>query len=70
MVASRRLGQVWSMMSKETETYADIAFPVRGDPLPLDHGYLLFSALSRVAPELHRQPAWGVHPVLGVRDGT
>ncbi len=47
----------------------DIAFPVSGASLPLDHGYTLFSAMSRLVPELHRQPSWGVHPVFGVRDG-
>lgn len=45
----------------------DLAFPLRGDPLPLDHGFPLFGALSRLLPALHEHPEWGVHPVLGQR---
>lgn len=46
----------------------DLAFPLRGDALPLDHGFALFGALSRVLPALHEHPTWGVHPVLGRRE--
>jgi len=49
--------------------FADIAFPATGDPLPLDHGYPLFSALSKRVATLHEQPKWGVHPVFGSRNG-
>jgi CRISPR-associated protein Cas6 len=31
----------------------DIHFPVRGDTLPTDHAYDLYSALSRIVPALH-----------------
>jgi CRISPR-associated protein Cas6 len=31
----------------------DLLFPVRGGPVPLDHGYVLFSALSARLPGLH-----------------
>lgn len=48
-------------------TTVDAAFPVRGGPLPLDHGYPLFSALSRVLPAIHEHASWGVHPVFGRR---
>lgn len=48
----------------------DITFPMRGDSLPLDHGYSLFGALARHVPQLHEQPGWGVHPVLGERSGA
>lgn len=47
----------------------DLAFPLRGDPLPLDHGFPFFGALSRLLPELHAHASWGVHPVLGRREG-
>lgn len=47
----------------------DVAFPLVGKELPLDHGYTLFGALSRHVPALHGQGGWGVHPVLGVRTG-
>lgn len=45
----------------------DLAFPLRGDALPLDHAFPLFSAISRLVPTLHEHPTWGVHPVLGRR---
>lgn len=48
----------------------DVAFPLRGGPLPLDHGFVLFSALARVCPAIHAEDGWGVHPVFGVRDGS
>ncbi len=47
--------------------YVDLAFPARGRLVPLDHGYSLFSSLSRALPELHAQRDWGVHPILGQR---
>jgi CRISPR-associated protein Cas6 len=50
-------------------THVDAAFPLVGKSLPLDHGYLLFSAVSRILPALHERKAWGLHPVLGRRVG-
>lgn len=46
----------------------DLAFPLRGDAIPLDHGFPLFGALSRHLPALHQHSTWGVHPVLGQRE--
>jgi CRISPR-associated protein Cas6 len=45
----------------------DAAFPIRGASLPLDHGYTLFGALSRMVPALHQNASWGVHPVYGTQ---
>lgn len=50
-------------------TTVDAAFPVRGGRLPLDHGFTLFSALSRVLPAIHENASWGIHPVFGQRVG-
>lgn len=47
----------------------DVAFPIKGKSLPLDHGYALFGALSRVVPALHKEEDWGVFPVHGKRTG-
>lgn len=49
----------------------DLSFPLRGDRIPLDHGYRLYSALSRVVPTLHGAAWLGVHPISGkpVGDG-
>lgn len=52
-----------------SHSLVDVAFPVNGQALPLDHGYPLFGALSRIVPQLHGDSPWGVHPVFGVRDG-
>ncbi|PTL82530.1 type I-MYXAN CRISPR-associated protein Cas6/Cmx6 [Vitiosangium sp. GDMCC 1.1324] len=46
----------------------DLVFPARGGPVPLDHGYLLFSALSARIPELHEHPHVGVFNLRG--DGS
>ena len=45
--------------------FVDVGFPVLGRMLPVDHGYLLFSALCLHVPRLREEPDWGVHPVLG-----
>lgn len=50
-------------------TVIDAAFTITGTSLPLDHGYPLFGALSRIVPALHEKPHWGVHPILGLRRG-
>ena len=47
----------------------DLAFRLRGDRVPLDHGYLLYSALSKQLAELHEAGDWGVHPIQGTAIG-
>lgn len=51
------------------QQHVDVAFPLTGKTLPLDHGYALFGAVSRVLPQLHDNRDWGLHPVLGARIG-
>jgi CRISPR-associated protein Cas6 len=43
----------------------DLLFPVRGPPVPLDHGFLLFSALSARLPEIHERRDIGVFTLRG-----
>src|SRR5690348_8527675 len=43
----------------------DLSFVLVGTTIPLDHGYSLFSALSRIVPELHGDRLVGVHPIRG-----
>ncbi len=43
----------------------DLSFVLVGTTIPLDHGYSLFSALSRIVPELHGDRRVGVHPIRG-----
>ena len=57
------------MSSTTDPQVVDVAFPIRGEPLPLDHGYPLFAALSRLSPAIHAEASWGVHPVFGERKG-
>lgn len=48
----------------------DLAFRLRGTELPVDHGYHLFSAVSKAVPHLHEASGWGVHPVRGTPLGN
>jgi CRISPR-associated protein Cas6 len=47
----------------------DLSFTIRGKSVPLDHGYALFGAVSRLLPVIHEQRTWGIHPVAGTRVG-
>ncbi len=47
----------------------DLAFPVEGDSIQEDHGYLLFSALCEAVPRLGFEPGWALHLVDGQCDG-
>ncbi|MCH9684867.1 MAG: type I-MYXAN CRISPR-associated protein Cas6/Cmx6 [Deltaproteobacteria bacterium] len=52
----------------EAHELVDIGFPVQGGTLPVDHGYLLFSALCEAIPRLGYEPGWALHLVDGQRD--
>lgn len=43
----------------------DLSFVLVGTTIPLDHGYPLFAALSRIVPALHGDRTVGVHPIRG-----
>ncbi len=45
----------------------DMLFPVSGGPVPLDHGYVLFSALCARVPALHGCADLGVFTLRGER---
>ena len=45
----------------------DLAFEIQGTTLPLDYGYALFGALSRIIPTLHADRRIGVHPIRGMK---
>lgn len=44
----------------------DVAFRLAGRAVPLDHGYVLFGAMSRVLGDLHGADWLAVHPVRGI----
>ena len=46
-------------------SYVDVVFPLKGRLLPLDNGYLIYSALSRLCPNIHNLSDIGVHPIAG-----
>ena len=48
----------------------DLAFKLMGTRMPVDHGYALYAAISRVVPEIHDAKDIGVHPVRGRFDGN
>lgn len=45
----------------------DLAFVLQGSSIPLDYGYALFGALSRIVGSLHGDRRIGVHPIRGIR---
>lgn len=48
----------------------DLAFKLMGTKIPVDHGYALFSAINRLAPEMHDATDIGLHPIRGQFDGN
>lgn len=53
---------------RDTETMmpvVDLAFRLTGATIPVDHGYALYGAISRVLPDLHADKEIGVHPIRG-----
>jgi CRISPR-associated protein Cas6 len=50
--------------------YVDLAFRLTGSKVPVDHGYALYSAISRVVPEIHEAKKIGVHPIRGTYSGN
>ncbi len=47
----------------------DLAFRLMGTTIPVDHGYVLYSALARLVPALHDAAEVGVHPIRGRYQG-
>ena len=48
----------------------DVSFRLIGNLIPVDHGYQLFSAVSKIIPELHGDEEIGLHPVSGQITGN
>jgi hypothetical protein len=45
----------------------DLSLALKGSSIPLDYGYALFGALSRIVPDIHGDRRIGVHPIRGIR---
>jgi CRISPR-associated protein Cas6 len=62
------------MQTEETPTYTDVddrpflavSFPVQGRQLPADHGYLLYSAITKHVPSLHNTAWLGIELISGL----
>ena len=54
--------------TQETEFFRNIIvqFPVQGQKLPADHGYLLYAAICQIKPELHETNWLGVEMISGM----
>jgi CRISPR-associated protein Cas6 len=52
------------------EPCLDVSFHVTGGSAPLDHGYALYSALSKILPAFHEARWLAVHPLTGLRVGN
>lgn len=48
------------------EEYIDLTFKLSGAPIPLDNGYIIYSALCRICPPLHDLNTVGIHPIAGI----
>lgn len=47
--------------------FIDLSLAIRGTSIPLDYGYALFGAISRLVPQIHGDRRIGVHPIRGLR---
>lgn len=56
-------------ISESYNSAINVQFPVEGDKLPADHGYLLYAAISQLKPELHETGWLGVEMISGMPAG-
>jgi len=48
----------------------DVQFKITGKMIPVDNGYRLYSALSKLIPQLHDFSEIGIHPISGILAGN
>lgn len=49
--------------------HIDLAFRLTGTTIPVDHGYPLYAAISRLLPDFHADKEVGIHPIRGLYVG-
>lgn len=49
--------------------HVDLSFRLLGRTIPVDHGYALYAAMSRLVPEIHSAREIGVQPIRGTYGG-
>lgn len=47
----------------------ELRFPVTGRSLPIDHGYALYGAISRLIPAVHQLPHLAIDSIRGIPSG-
>lgn len=50
--------------------YVELKYPVMGNMLPADHGYAMFSAISKLLPEVHGSDWFALETVQGTALGN
>ena len=50
-------------------TIFDLVFRITGEHIPFDHGYMLYSGLSKLQPNLHEADWLAIHPINGLQAG-
>ncbi len=55
-------------MTINSEEHIEVIFKLKGAPIPLDNGYVIYSALCRICPTLHELENVGIHPIAGIPD--
>jgi len=50
-------------------TVFDLSFRITGEHIPFDHGYMLYSGLSKLQPNLHEADWLAIHPINGLQTG-
>lgn len=53
-------------MITDDSPYIDLVFSLTGQTLPLDNGYIVYSALSRICPAIHKLENISIHPIAGI----
>ncbi|MBD1836305.1 type I-MYXAN CRISPR-associated protein Cas6/Cmx6 [Cyanobacteria bacterium FACHB-472] len=57
-------------MLAEDAPYIDLVFSLKGGTLPLDNGYIVYSALSRICPAIHQLENLSIHPIAGIPESS
>jgi CRISPR-associated protein Cas6 len=62
---TKKEGVLMTVLQVGAEPVVELHFPVRASIVPSDHGYLLYSAISKLVPEAHAADWLGIHTMKG-----
>jgi CRISPR-associated endonuclease/helicase Cas3 len=54
------------ILDNRNSPYIDLIFPLSGESLPLDNGYLVYAALSKICPIIHDLEHISILPIAGI----